>query len=194
MYTSCSHQRAFGESTTLVAVGTYSYIRCRIWQFAHLEREWSHLAKFATFGSRYAKNHILAYGWRHSNIMSVALWPQRAARHWHVYGILRNTRYTYAHWVRISSIEHIHEVGSNSSTRRWLNNLVFLQEVATKYVASTIAHKHIASKLMFAHSTCRERILTIGGIHLHTIYINLRLLSGINGCHNDIGREGFAWI
>ena len=62
MYTFGSHQSAFGESTTLVAVGTYSNIRCRIWQFAHLKRECTHLAKFATLGSRDAKYHILAYG------------------------------------------------------------------------------------------------------------------------------------
>ena len=188
-----SHERCLRHVTTFEAVATHDDIRCWIGQFADFKRNLCHLSRLSLVVGRHGEHDILTHLSGFCHIVAGALCNERTATHAHRNGIGRNTWHTDTHRVLESGIEHIHQVGSNRSSRRCGNHRILLQEVATHGLTGCIACDEITAERMFADASGRERILTLG-IDLRAVDVDFRLHGRIDGSHDDIGIEHFARI
>ena len=112
---------------------------------------------------------------------------QCSATHRGLYLGNRHTWHTDAQRVVISGIEHIHQVGTDSSRR--IDHAVLLREVALDEVAITILHLDITFQGEITRASGYGLVESVRKIHLLASDEYLGGLGGIHSSHHDAGRE-----
>ena len=182
-----------GDASTPEAVGASLAIRdideaCWVGQFAHIERELTHLLLATFILCRDGESDsILAYLRRYSHIIATVLVGERSVVHGEANLVGRNARHTDTDGVLIARIEHVHHGGTHRC--RWLHHRVGLRELATNGLAITVLHHKVTFEGEVACGATNGLIASILRLQEGVAHINLRALCGIDSRHNDLSGE-----